>query len=201
VKLVWYQTDNLGGEIDKLAKETPFEYREAHVWNGDVIDHKLRLGYPMIGRRRHDLRFVVGENIQIVPSVDFGTDYASEVLTLGAGQGRSMIRGTSARPDTRLRRVAVVPDKSLTKTTAANALAAQEVLRRSGLADVSEVTIIDHPHAPLGSFDVGDEILVQVGSGWADDLALWCRVTSMTISPDVLGAARLSILRTDRITA
>jgi len=66
---------------------------------------------------------------------------------------------------------------------------------------VSEVTIIDHPHAPLGSFDVGDEILVQTGSGWADDIALWCRVVSMTISPDVLGAARLSILRTDRITA
>ena len=202
VKLMWYQTDNLGAEIDKLAKETPFEYREAHVWNADeTIDHRLRLGYPRIGRRRHDLRFVVGENIQIVPAVDFGVDYASEVLTLGAGEGRSMIRGTSGRPDSRLRRVAVVPDKSLRTTTAANILAAQEVLRRSGLADVTEVIIRDHSHAPLGSFDVGDEILVQLGSGWADDLALWCRVISMTIAPESLGVARLSLLRTDRITA
>ena len=199
--LMWYDTPNLGGEIDALAKATPFEYREAHVWNGDVIDHKLRLGYPMIGRRRHDLRFVVGENIQLVPTVDFGTDYASEALVLGAGTGRKMIRGTGSRTDGRLRRVAVVTDSGLTSTTKANTLASQEVLRRLGLADVTEVTIIDHSHAPLGSFDVGDEILVQTGSGWADDIALWCRVTAMTISPDALGVARLSILRTDRITA
>ena len=201
VKLMWYQTADLGGEIDALAKATPFEYREAHVWSGDTINHKLRLGYPTIGRRRHDLRFVVGENIQIIPSIDFGEDYASEVLTLGAGTGRKMIRGTSGRPDSRLRRVAVVSKTSLTSTTKANTFAGQEVLRRLGLADVSEVTILDHPHALLGSFDVGDEILVQTGSGWADDMALWCRVISMTIAPDSLGVARLSLLRTDRITA
>jgi hypothetical protein len=199
--LMWYQTTNLGGEIDALAKSTPFEYREAHVWNGDAIDHKLRLGYPTIGRRRQDLRFIVGENIQLIPKVDSGTDYASEALVLGAGTGRKMIRGTNARPDSRLRRVSVVTDSSLTSTTKANTLAGQEVLRCLGLADMTEVTIIDHPHAPLGSFDVGDEILVQTGAGWVDNLALWCRVTSMTISPDSLGVARLTILRTDRITA
>ena len=197
--LMWYATTNLGGEIDALAKSVPFEYREAHVWNGNAIDHRLRLGYPAIGRRRQDLRFVVGENVQVIPKVDFGTNYASEALVLGAGTGRKMIRGTNARPDSRLRRVSVVTDSSLTSTTKANTLAGQEVLRCLGLADMTEVTIIDHPHAPLGSFDVGDEILVQTGSGWADDLALWCRVTAMTISPEALGVARLTILRTDRI--
>ena len=200
-KLTWYQTTNLASEIDALAKATPFEYREAHAWNGNAIDHKLRLGYPMIGRRRPDLRFVVGENIQVAPKVDFGTDYASEALVLGAGTGRKMVRGTSARTDGRLRRVSIVTDSSLTSTTKANTLAQQEVLRCLGLADMTEVTVLDHPHAPLGSFDVGDEILVQTGSGWAEDVALWCRVTSMTISPDSLGVARLTILRTDRITA
>ena len=191
VKLMWYQTHNLGREIDKLAKDTPFDYRESHTWNGESIDHRLRLGYPTIGRRRHDLRFVVGENIHLIPSVDFGEDYASEVLALGAGEGRKMIRGTNTRPDGRLRRVAVVPDKSLTSTTRANAFAGREVLRRLGLADVTEVTILDHPHAPLGSLDVGDEIFIQVGSGWAEDVALWCRVTSMSISPESLGVARM----------
>ena len=39
-KLNWWETDDLGDVIDKLATDTPFEYVEEHRWanDGESID-------------------------------------------------------------------------------------------------------------------------------------------------------------------
>lgn len=201
VRLAWYQTHDLDKEIVDLAVATPFDYREVHYWSGEQVAHRLQFGVPVLGRRRDDLRFVLGENVFVQPKIEFdGSGYASDVVMLGAGEGSKMIRSHLARRDHRLRRVAVVADKALRSTAATTAAARAELAWRLGSEDVTEIVVSNHPNAPLGSCQVGDEIYVQVGSGWSADTALWVRVLSIQVSPDQGDASVLSIARVDRIS-
>lgn len=199
-RLAFYKTHDLGGEFDNLAEATPFDYAEIHEWQGDIIRHRLRLGYPKLGSKRSDLRFVVGENVFEEPVVEQnGDDYATEVIVLGAGEGREMIRG-SAEVNERdgLRRVKVITDKSAASKPRANAIAKAELQARVGAEDISSLVVVDHPNAPLGSFHVGDEILVQgSGLGWGGDLYLWVRILEISTSPGAESAS-LTVTRSER---
>lgn len=200
-KLTWYLTDDIGRALDDLAAQTPFEYLEEHTWKGETIEHRLRLGYPTVGVRRPELRFVIGENVSTVPTLERdGEDYANEILALGAGEGRDMVRATDARPDGRLRRVAVVTDKTARSPSAAQSLARQELALRQGIEGIADLSVRDHPHARIGSWRPGDEIRVQGKLGWID-LDAWCRVLSTTISPDDPSVAQLTIARSETISS
>lgn len=193
-KLNWYTNADLGKDFDDLAKSTPFDYREAPHWSGNEIALHLELGYPSLGRRRTDLRFVVGENIFTVPSVETNVGYANEVLAIGAGDGAAQKRGRAVRNDGRLRRVVVKTDKSAKSQTAIDQIAKDTLASVTDFESVTSVVVLDHPHAPLGSWQDGDEILVQTDAGW-QDIAVWCRVISTTVSPESGDAATLSLLR------
>jgi hypothetical protein len=200
-RLAEYETHDLGKVFDDMAVQGGYDYREDHVWNGEAISHTISFGIPTLGRRRDDLRFMLGENVSVPPKIEFdGDDYASEVIMLGAGEGAKMIRSRVTRPDTRIRRTAVVKDPSLTTTARAQSAAQRELAFRLGVEDVTEVLVTEHPNAPIGSFEVGDEIYVQVGYGWSEDTALWCRVLAITLSPESPSVATLSIARVDRIS-
>lgn len=197
--LGWWESHDLGKEIDDLATATPFDYLALHEFddgNGGGIAHRLQLGYPTIGRRRPDLRFVYGENIFDQPTIDYdGEDYADEVLLLGAGEGRKMIRGLQQRMGTgRLRRSIVIEDKTKTSETDANRAAQDELSYRLGSADISSLVVTDHPNAPQGSYTVGDEIEVRTKKGWHHGLKLWVRIlavsTDTKTNRDTLTVAR-----------
>jgi hypothetical protein len=179
-----WSTHDLGSEVDKLASDTPLDYVEHHAWAGETVSHRLRLGYPRLGRRRTDLRFVVGENVTVEPTVGTGP-WASEVVVLGAGEGRTMRRGVAAgKLAGRLRRPAVVVDKALQSHRDCEAAAAAELAWRTGADDVSRVTVMDHPSAPIGSWTPGDEVFIQgSGQGWAGGLHQWVRVLSDETTP------------------
>lgn len=197
--LSYEKTHDVGKEIEDLSIETPFDYRESHRWDGDSLRHTLEFGYPDLGARRHDLRFVVGENVAVAPQLDYDGDaYASEVIVLGAGTGVKMVRGDAARTTSRLRRVAVVEDKTVTSVDRAKSIAAAEVAQRSGEVDINTLVVWDHPHAPLGSYSVGDEILVTTRKGWTSNLSLWCRVLSITITPES-GTTSLRVARVEKV--
>lgn len=191
--LGWWETHDLGKALDDLATETPFDYLLSHGWNGNTPAHRLQLGYPTIGRRRDDLRFVVGENIFVPPVVKYdGEDYADEVLLLGAGEGRKMIRGLQQRSGAnRLRRTVVVEDKTLTSQDAADRAALDELSYRLGSPDIQ--TLVLGETAPAG-YGVGDEILVTTKKGWHDGLNLWVRIlavsTETETNVDTLTVAR-----------
>ena len=177
--LAWYQTDDCGKEIDDLAEFTPFDYRMEHEWSGDTFTSFLRIGTPKIGVRRNGLRFVVGENIIDMPGLErAGDDYANEVLVLGSGEASKMRRGTAKRVPDRLRRVAVVADKSKRSNAAAAKLAENELKNRLGDPDITEITVMDHPNARFNTWSLGDEILVTTPDGWLKPMRLWCRVVS-----------------------
>lgn len=199
-KLNWYETLDLGAELDNLAADTPFDWHLTHHWNGDEIKHHMRIGYPRLGRRREDLRFVVGENIHQAPSVERdGTEYANEVLVLGAGEGSAIVVGRAFRPnDGRVRKVAVVSAPWITHDYTARAHAELELAKRFNIENITEIVMVNHPHAPMGSVDLGDEIHIEGDIGWID-IDSWCRVVGRTMSPDDSDAQILTVIRSDRI--
>lgn len=199
-KLAYYQDEDLQSNLDGLASETPFDYHERHFWGSDgTIKHQVDFGVPNLGRRRSDLRFAIGENIDVVPSVTrAGEDYASEAYLLGAGEGARTIRGHAVVPRSRLRRVAILTDSSVRRVDQANKRASSDLQWRQRLEDLSEVVVRDTPHARLGSYGVGDEIYIQGRAGWVKDIAAWYRITGITIKPEESSLATLAVLRSDR---
>lgn len=199
-ELLWWEAPDVGEEIDSLAKETPFDYLEQHEWGDadrETVSHRLRLGYPRLGRRRHDLRFVEGENVAEVVAISRdGDDFANEVVGLGAGEGRRRLRSRVPVRDGRLRRVHVLEDKSVRRDLRMTAFARDELQARNQLQEITSCTVWEHPHAPLGSFHVGDDIPVQAHVGWGE-AQQWSRVLSRTYRPGE-DRIELELARSDR---
>lgn len=177
-ELSWWETPNCGSEFATLADETPFDWVEEAVWDGNEARLGIRIGYPRIGRRRDDLAFVEGENIvdRVLPKRE-GEAYANTVIGLGSGEGKGGLRKELSVRDGRLRVIEVLPRKDVTSQARLDALTRAELARLQPAAlTVDEITVRDHPSAPLGSWQQGDDIRVQVTDphfGLIDD---WFRV-------------------------
>jgi hypothetical protein len=198
-RLAWYQTQDLGEQIDQLAKNTPFDWRERHTIASDGgIDHHIDFGYPKLGRRIENLRFVIGENVALPTIAEHGGEFATDVLVLGAGEGAAMIRGYYSGPRRGVRRSKVVQDQTLKTVAAANARAKAEWQRAQNVRDITSLTLFDHPHAPVGAVQVGDELFLEGRVDWTE-VAMWVRVTSRTIRPADLSSVTLTVSRTDRM--
>jgi hypothetical protein len=197
--LNWWTNTDLGGDIDKIAASAGFDYHERHVWNSTQTDvlHYLDFGYPTIGIRRPNLRFVLGENIFTPPRASRNfQDFCNEVQVLGAGEGSAMIRGSARTKDGRVRRVATISDKSITSVDHAHFVARLELARRNQILQLSEVAIRNTGMAPIGSFMVGDEIRVQSATEW-NPIDMWCRITQLDVEPDNPDMQVASLMRTD----
>lgn len=175
--LSWWETHDLGSVVDDLVKNTPFDYRESSAWSGDDITHRLELGEPTLGGRRPDLRFEIGVNVTAPPPLQ-ERDYASEVLVLGAGEGRAMVRATASGNPGRLRRAVVVQHKGYGRASSAARRARLEVSERSAAWVFNSLDVIDHKLAPYGSFRPGDVIYVTGDAGWAQ-IDSWVRVLEL----------------------
>lgn len=185
-RLAWWSTDDLGKVFNDLVSSTPFAYMERSTWDGEDLVHRLQLGYPAIGSRKPELRFEIGVNVTASPSVD-ETEYASEILLLGAGDGSARIKSDRlTTPTDRLRRVHVATDKSLKSKTAANAAARPILTRFNPARSIESLEVIDHDSARFGTFEAGDVIFVQGDAGWAD-LALWVRIHELTVNCETGG--------------
>jgi hypothetical protein len=200
-KLAWYKDHDLDAVIGELATSTPFDWYLTHRWDGEEIKHRIRVGYPRLGSRRKDLRFVVGENVRALPKVKRdATEYANEVLFLGAGEGSAQIMARAFRPaDGRVRKVVVVSDTSVSDQRVANMRAQQELAKRIVVDNIADIVLEDHPNAPMGSVNLGDEILLEGETGWVD-FEVWVRVVGRKISPDAGEAMTLTVIRSDRLS-
>lgn len=195
--LAWYEAKDCGEEFDSLARLTPFDYREEHVWSGDEIEHRLILGHPRLGRRRRDLAFVMGDNVSnVVPVSVPGDEFANGVYGLGKGEGAATIHAEIPTRDGRLRRMAVYTDKGEGSTAALRASARAELARRSLAEEISQVDVTDHPNAPIGSWSVGDDVLIEATLPWLGDVAVWSRITSWALVGE--HKAQLNLTRSDR---
>jgi hypothetical protein len=193
-KLNWYDTTDLGKEIDDYAKSTPFDWREDISWAGDQIAINLALGYPTIGTRRADLTgFVLGINLATEPSIA-EADYVNQLHVLGAGEGRDAIRGYAGVADGRLRRTKVVEDKTKKSKRAADALAAEVLAATRGQLTIDTLDVYDHPNAPLQGIQLGDEYPIYAETDWAT-VDGYVRVVGRSDVPGKSDMATFTVLR------
>lgn len=184
-KLNYWGTADVGKEFADLIERAGATYLERHYWDGETIRHRLQIDCPGRAVRRDDLRFVVGENVIVPPKLSLpGTGYASEVLVLGAGEGRDARYASSGPVNTGgLYRAAVYSDKSITSNTKAQSIARAQAKKLSGdLEQITELLVLDHPNADLRSILPGDVIRVSGDTEWIE-LDTYARVTDISFNP------------------
>lgn len=182
--LTQWDTHDLGDTFGDLLQVGSIDYREHH----EIIDgrprHRLIMAHPRLGRRRRDLRFVPGVNVDVPPVSLSMEDYASEVLLLGAGEGEKMVTGHATAPTTRLRRVAIQMGKHIGRKATAETMAARRARQLSATPqDVETLRVFGHPNAPLMSWDDGDEVQLVGHAGWAGPIDVWVRILETEFSP------------------
>lgn len=196
--LAWWETQDLQQAWEDLAEQGGFDYWEEHTWANRAhtrIKHVLHINYPASGRRRTDLRFKVGERDLAMPTVEWsGDEYASEVIVLGSGEGKDMVRANWPRTGTgRLRRVKTISEKGLQTRKQAKTKARLEAARLTGKDNISEVVL------PMNGWNLGDTItLLGDGTGWAGDTRMPVRITEYAISPDESDQATVQVERAER---
>ncbi|MFZ3557222.1 hypothetical protein [Streptomyces sp. BH055] len=199
-ELAWFNNPDCGDTLDSLTTQGPFDWIETHEWagsSGNSIKHRIRLGTPRLGRKRTDLRFVDGENINAIAKPEgLGDEYANEVQILGKGEGTKMKRAQVYRPrGDRLRRVVTITDKTLSSASALRSRGEKELADRTAELQIPAIQIIDHPNAPFGSWSLGDDILVQVDVPWLGEVLIWHRIVGDEISAD--GFCTLTLKRSN----
>lgn len=187
--LNWWEVTNLGSEIEKLLKETPMEYIETSYWNSDRTDvkHLVDLNYPRVGTRREDIYFQEGMNLtELIPKRNENKDvWKSDIIVIGAGEGAKAIRGYASENTGRLRRAEVLENQDITDLKRAQAIADfEKQRRRRSRYTLDAITInANHSNAPWGSFQQGDDILVEGTVIYDGRIADWNRITSYTYKP------------------
>ncbi|MER7937948.1 MULTISPECIES: hypothetical protein [unclassified Streptomyces] len=198
-ELQWWDSPDCGQVISDVMTSAQADYLERHYWDGskERILHHIDLGTRRLGRTRDDLRYAQGENIVEVATPSYQGEYfANNIYVLGKGSGAKMPRARVVVDDKRIRRAKTITRKSTANLKLLTEYGKKERARHSELLTIPSIAIRDHPNAPLGSWALGDHILLQVDIPWAGELALRHRVTAEEIDP-AAGTAVLTLTRSD----
>jgi hypothetical protein len=153
-----------GDYIEKLARDTPFDFVEQSGWNVDrsAIWKKLYLGYPTAGAIQNNLAFIQNENIiEAVPHIETEIDWVSDVIVDGWFPGTEYSSELTNADPTRYRRVIMQDDARINSNERAAAWAKRKLTRRQTPAYWESIIVdMGHPNAPFGTYDVGDRIWV-----------------------------------------
>ncbi|MBC9717803.1 hypothetical protein H9Y04_35260 [Streptomyces sp. TRM66268-LWL] len=174
---------NLGEVIDEMADiEDGLEWTESVTWSDRRASHRIHLGAPRLGRRREDITFTSGINIASAPqAIEDADEFAQAVVALGAGEGRKRPHAVDSVRDGRLRleHRLETNEKSVAKL---RSRARQQRLRRQVLTDLTELDVRDHPAAPFGAWNIGDDVLVRLREQHISYEG-WHRITGWTLRP------------------
>jgi hypothetical protein len=201
----WWEAPVLGEVVDDMTQiDGGPEWTEATDWTATGRPGgRIRLGWPRLGTRRTDISFASGINVAATVPVTYDADeYAQVVIALGAGEGRNRRRAVDAIRNGRLRleRVLDLPAEKGNARLAARART--ERTARQILGEVTEIQVRDHPAAPIGSWQIGDDIRVSLHDQWTDYDG-WCRITAWTLRPPESNDSErvtLTLARADRFT-
>lgn len=197
--LQWWDNPDCGSTITDVMNQAKADYLERHFWDGNAekVRHHIDLGKRRLGRTRKDLRFAQGENIVEIATPSYQGDYyANNIYVLGKGSGKKTPRVRVVVDDKRLRRAKVISRKSTANTKTLTSYGKAERARHAQQLTIPSIAVRAHQNAPLGSWQLGDRILVQVDIPWMGELAIWHRVVSEEIDPEA-GTAVLSLTRSD----
>lgn len=187
-------------EMNKLARDIPFDYREISTWNSDrtVVDRKLQMYYPRYGAIRNDLAFRIGENVlAATPISEAEIDWVSDVIIRGWFPGKVYSSTLSNADPTRFRRAIKEEDASVNSAERAAVWAKRRLTRRQIPPHFESITIDGrHENAPIGTWEVGDDILVQAEFPWIGPISEWHRIMSYSFDDDT-GQCELTLKHKD----
>lgn len=177
-----------GEEMEKLARDIPFDYMEQSAWNSGrtQIDKKIQLAYTHRGGRRVNLSFRMGENvISGKEKPESEIEWTSDVIVRGWFPGRIYSSTFTNADPKRFRRVIKQEDAKI-NSRERSAVWAKRKLTRRQVPDYWESIVIDkyHPSAPWGSWEVGDEIFVQGFMPHIGKVEAWHKIMSYKVSDD-----------------
>lgn len=186
-KLNWWSTFDCGRELDNLAAETPFDWRERHEWNDNApggISHYVDLGYPSLGVRKTLPRLVYGENVHTPPSAADNPEYATDVVVLGAGEGKDRVRGYAGTERQGLRRTKVVEDADVTSNGQAYLRAVEELAKTRERFIVESAVVERHPNADIDALEPGDEVRYYAETESGIVLDQWVKIVNIEAEDD-----------------
>ncbi len=198
-EIAWWNTPDIGNEIDNILAEAGAEYIEEHSWSDpstkEVVQHNIYLNAGNPGANRNDLRFVEGENILVPPPVSTeATAYANFVRAIGAGEDRHTLSKDAYADDGRLRRDMIAASKGLYDPKQIKQLANDTLAIAQDASKYDTLEVYNHPNAPIGSWSLGDEIIIQTHSQFVE-LNERVRIVGWAMSPDEPDTAVLEIMR------
>lgn len=196
----WYEAPQLADMVDDLVSEAGApQYTNACNYQANgTIRRRIALGYPRLGARRKDISFTTGVNIVSAPPVGYsGDDYANVIIATGSGEGTARRFAVDPVRDGRLRMESVLALPTVNGNDILGRRAAAERKRRQIMGDVTQITVRDHPAAPLGSWQIGDDVTVAVHNQWLSFTG-WARITADSYKPgDNPDQATLTLARAD----
>lgn len=181
----WYETPSLGDHIDDLVKEdgSPDYVNDCEYQTNGTVKRRLRLGYPRLGARRTDISFRTGTNIVNAPTVDYsGDDFANVIIATGSGEGTATRYAVDPVRDGGLRMESVLSLPTVNGNDVLGRRAAAERRTRQAMGQVASIEVRDHPNAPMGSWQIGDDVMVAVNNDWVS-WAGWARITAESYKP------------------
>lgn len=196
----WYETPVLGEQVDDLVSEdgAPQYTNTCSYQANGTIERRIRLGYPRLGARRTDITFKTGVNIIDAPPVTYsGDDFANVVIATGSGEGTATRYAVDPARDGRLRMetVLALPTVNGNDVLGRRARARRRQLQVMG--QVTQITVRDHPAAPLGSWQIGDDVAIAVHNQWTSYTG-WARILADSYRPaDSADQATLTLQRAD----
>jgi hypothetical protein len=198
-ELQWWESPDCGSTITEVMNLAKGDYLERHYWDGakEKILHHIDLGRRRLGRTRSDLRFAQGENIIEVATPSYQGDFfANNVYVIGKGSGAKAARVRVVVDDKRVRRAKIITRKSTANAKTLTGYGKAERAKHNQQLTIPSIAIRHHPNAPLGSWALGDRILLQVEIPWIGEMAIWHRITAEEIDP-AEGTAVLTLTRSD----
>ena len=196
--LAWWEAPYLGEEVDALANELGFEYRERTEWRDRTnLDFRMHVDVAVeLRNRRHDIMFEDGVNIALPLKVrDDEQVFANHIIGLGAGEGRDMVRAEARSSNNRLYQAEYLSAKDVRDHGRLKGLVENQLSLYSGdAAQVDGVTVWDSPgYASVGTLHPGDEVFVK-SRFTTPSVNIWRRITKVERRPHsstlVLGLER-----------
>lgn len=175
---------NIGDEIAELAGTEPgFDLVEDPQWldrDSVSVDYRLRLGYPRIGRRRHDLVLSSEWNTDGSGRLTDGEDYANVVIGRMRGEGSSAPWTLAETGHEAIPRVMAVEDLGSHNPTRLQSLTRKAASARSTMTRIAGPV---HTRDVLPPDVLGDDVQRRVTDPWGSASG-WFRVTRLEWRPE-----------------
>lgn len=185
VKFNWWTTHDILAALQDICDANDVYMKVQHY----AGDPRPRLQFFRDSVRRHrDITFVDGENVMVRPEIHQGGQKQGKTLrVLGAGEGdkmRSSLWFYPAGGRNGLNRVSTLVDKTLWSDRMVSDRASAVVRKRYSVVAPMDLTLIDSGYAPIGTFDVGDEIRYQTLDRRGFERDMWVLITEINCKPE-----------------